>query len=92
VEVNGHCKACDSLGRDNHLQNIVARYTSSVHDNALLVFHGIGGLIEVVHQKTSMIDTLRLHHLNNARKLIGQKGVIDIYKQMLLALLTQCIP
>jgi hypothetical protein len=92
VEVNGCCKACNSLGRDNCLQNIVARYTNCMHDNALLVFHGIGSLIEVVHWKTSMIDTLCLHRLNDVRKLVVQEGIINIHKQMLLALSTQCIP
>jgi hypothetical protein len=92
VEVNGHCKACNSLGQDTHLQNIIARYTNGVHDNASLVFHGIGGLIEVVHWKMSMINTLHLCHLNNARKLVRQESIIDIHKQMLLALSTQRIP
>ena len=63
-----------------------------MYDNALLVFHGIGGLIEVVHWKMSMIDTLRLHCLNDKRKLIAQEGIIDIHKQMLLALSMQRIP
>ena len=92
IKVNGRCKACNDLGRDNRLQKIVARYTKGVHDNASLVFHGIGGLIEVVHRKMSTIDTLRLRRLNDARKIVGQEGVIDIHKQMLLALSTQHIP
>jgi hypothetical protein len=35
---------------------------------------------------------LRLRHLNEARKLVGQEGVIDVHKQMLLALSSQRIP
>jgi hypothetical protein len=92
VEVNKHCKACNSLGQDTHLQNIIARYTNGVHDNASLVFHGIGSLIKVVHWKMSIINTLHLCHLNNARKLVRQESIIDIHKQMLLALSTQHIP
>ncbi len=67
-------------------------YSDGIHDNSPLVFHGIGGLVEVVRHKTLMIDVLRLHHLNNARKLVRQEGVIDVHKQMLLALSSQRIP
>jgi len=86
------CGPCDDLGNNEYLMKIIARYTNGVHDNAPLVFHGIGGLVEVARRKTLSIDVLRLRHLNEARKVIGQEGVIDIHKQMLLALSTQRIP
>ncbi len=54
--------------------------------------YSIGGLVKVVHYKTLMIKALRLGHLNDARNLIGKEGVIDVHKQMLLALSMQCIP
>ena len=87
-----HCQHCDDLGSNEYLKNIITRYTDGVHNNAPLVFHGIGGLVEVVRRKTSTIDGLRLNRLNNARKLVGQEGVIDVHKQMLVALSTQRIP
>lgn len=86
------CGPCDNLGNNEYLKKIIVRYTYGVHDNSPLVFHGIGGLVEVVRRKTSTIDVLRLSRLNAARKIIGQEGVIDIHKQMLLALSTQRIP
>jgi hypothetical protein len=46
----------------------------------------------MVHHKTSLIDVLCLCRLNDVRKLVGQEGVIDVHKQMLVSLSTQCIP
>ena len=45
-----------------------------------------------MHWKISEIDRLRLHQLNDMWKLAGKEGVIEVHKQMLLALSTQCIP
>jgi len=86
------CGSCDDLGNNENLKKIIARYTNGTHDNSPLVFHGIGGLIEVVCHKTSLIDVLHFRCLNDVRKLVGQEGVIDMHKQMLVALSTQCIP
>ena len=72
--------------------NIISRYTDGTHKNAPLIYHGIGGLIDVVHRKISEIDCLHLHRLNDMRKLAGKEGVIEVHKQMLLALSTQRIP
>jgi hypothetical protein len=45
-----------------------------------------------VHWKSSAVDRLHLHQLNDMWKLAGKEGVIEVHKQMLLALSTQCIP
>jgi len=92
AKVNGSCKACNSLRKNETLKKIIVRYTNGVSENTQLVYHGIAGLIDVVHQKTSMIDVLCLRHLNDAKKLLGHKGVIDVHNQMLMALSTQHIP
>jgi len=92
AEANGCCKACDSLGKNENLKKIIVRYTNGIYENTQLVYHGIAGLIDVVYQKTSTINGLRLHHLNDAKKLVGHKGVIDVHKQMLMVLSTQHIP
>lgn len=86
------CGPCDNLRKNEYLEKIIARYTDGVHDNSPLVFHGIGGLVEVVRRKTSIIDALHLHRLNDARKIVRKEGVIDVHKQMLVALSTQRIP
>ena len=92
VEVNGRCKRCNDLDRNEYLQKIIARFTNGIHENTTLIYHGIGGLIDVVHRKTHTIDQLRLRHLNDFRKLVGKEGTLDIYKQFMLAISSQRIP
>ena len=92
IKINGQCKACDVLGKNGYLEKIIARYNYGVHDNAPLVFHGIGGLIDVVRRKRSANSHLRLHLLNNIKKLAGKEGVLDDHKQMMVAISSQRIP
>jgi hypothetical protein len=89
---SGQCKACNDLGKNEYLEKIVARYTNGVHENTLLIFHGIGGLVDVVCRKTMAINVLCLCCLNNVKKLLGKEGTIDVHKQMLMALSSQHIP
>ena len=89
---NGRCKRCDDLSNNEYLQKIVARYTNGVHENASLVYHGIGGLIDIVRRKTQANDLLRLRRLNDLKKLVGKEGTIDVHKQMLMAISSQRIP
>jgi len=92
VEVNGRCKRCNDLDKNEYLQKIVTRFMKGIHENTTLIFHGIGGLIDIVHWKTHTIDQLRLHHLNDFQKLVGREGTLDIYKQFLLAISSLRIP
>ena len=92
VERNGRCKRCDGLRSNEHLQKIDARLRNGVHENANLVYHGVGGLVDIVHRKTRTIDLLRLRRLNDLKKLVGKEGAIDMHKQMLLAISSQRIP
>jgi hypothetical protein len=89
---NGPCRACTGLGQSKYTQKIITRYTDGIHKNSPLVYHGIGGLIDIVHQKSSEVDRLHLRRLNDMWKLAGKEGVIEVHKQMLLALSTQHIP
>jgi hypothetical protein len=92
VKESGRCSACNDLGKNENIRKVVSRYTDGVHENAPLIFHGIGGLIDVAHRKTAVIDRFRLLRLNNMKKLFLKQGVIDVQKQMLLAISTQRIP
>jgi hypothetical protein len=80
------------LGKNENLEKIIVRYTNGVYENTQLVYHSIAGLINIVCRKTSTIDGLRLHCLNDARKIVGHEGIINVYKQMLMALSMQRIP
>lgn len=92
VERNGRCKECDDLGENEKLKRIVTRYMNGIHENTHLVYHRIGGLIDIVRRKKLAIDALRVHRINDMKKLAGKVGVIDVHKQMLLALSSQHIP
>ena len=53
---------------------------NSIYKNMQLVYHGIGGLIDIVHWKTQSIDSFYLCHLSTLNTLEGKKGTIDIQK------------
>jgi hypothetical protein len=89
---NGPCHMCTGLGQNKNIQKIMTQYTDGIHKNSPLVYHGIGGLIDIVHWKSSEVDHLRLRQLNDMQKLAGKEGVIEVHKQMLLTLSMQCIP
>jgi hypothetical protein len=89
---NGRCERCDDLCNNEYLRKIVVRYTNGVHENTPAVYHGIGGLIDIIHRKTQGINALRLCRLNDLKKLVGKEGSIDIHKQLLLAISSQRIP
>jgi len=88
----GRCKQCDDLGSNEVIRKIVARFTNGIHENATLVYHGIGGLIDIVHRKTQAMESLRLCRLNDVKTLVRKEGVIDLHKQLLLAISLQRIP
>jgi len=86
------CKQCDELRSNEVVQGIVARFTNGIHENTTLVFHGIGGLIDIVHRKAQAMDSLRLCRLNDLKTLVRKEGVINLHKQLLLAISLQRIP
>jgi hypothetical protein len=92
VERNGRCKRCDDLRNNEYLEKIIARYVNGIHENTPLVYHGIGGLVNIVHRKIQAINLLRLRRLNDLKTLVGREGTLDIHKQMLLAISSRRIP
>jgi DnaJ-class molecular chaperone len=92
VERNGQCKQCDGLHSNEHLQKIDARFRNGVYENTNLVYHGMGGLVNIVHRKTQTINLLCLCHLNDLKKLVGKEEAINMHKQILLAISSQQIP
>ncbi|KAH9043907.1 hypothetical protein EDB85DRAFT_2071109 [Lactarius pseudohatsudake] len=49
-----------------------------VHENPLLVYHGVGGLIEVARRK--------IEQLNASRRLLGKAAALDDHKQWMMAI------
>ncbi|TFY53533.1 hypothetical protein EVG20_g10072 [Dentipellis fragilis] len=91
ASTSGMCKPCIALKTNSMLNGIIDRMKNGVHQNAPYAYHGLGGLIEVARRKNNVIDTYRLQRLNNARKIVGLEGVVDIHKQILLAISSQRI-
>ncbi|KAI9433597.1 hypothetical protein H4582DRAFT_2060981 [Lactarius indigo] len=54
--------------------------------NAPLVYHGVGGLVEVARCKTGQVRQLRLTKLNASRKLLGKATALDDHKQWIMAI------
>ena len=81
-----HCGPCHDLGNNEYLKKIIARYTNGVHDNAPLVFHGIGGLVEVVRHKASLINTLQLRH-----DVISTRPEKSLGKRVLSTFTSKCL-
>ena len=78
VGIEGRCKQCDNLHNNEYLQKIVARFMNGIHKNTLLVYHGLGSLIDLIHWKTQRIDLLCFSYLSDFRKLVRKEGAIDI--------------
>ncbi|VDC03829.1 unnamed protein product [Peniophora sp. CBMAI 1063] len=78
----GPCAACSELEDDNTLLNIVRRFTTGVHDNSQLAYHGIAILMEKYCCKLKAYNRLRLQSMNQARKLVGRDTVINAHKQL----------
>ena len=89
---SGRCQRCSDLGNNEYLRKIVARFMDGIHENTQLIYHGIGGLVDIVHRKTQANDALRLCRRNELKQLVRREGTIDIHKQLLLAISSQRIP
>jgi hypothetical protein len=60
------CQNCKALSESSVLQGIVNRIETGVCENSRLSYHGIGGLMKIVRQKTGQVQALQLRRLNNA--------------------------
>lgn len=65
------CEDCRALASTSLYVGIMDRIRNGVHENAPLVYHGVGGLIEIARRKTEQVQQLRLTKLNASRKLLG---------------------
>ncbi|KAH9019584.1 hypothetical protein EDB83DRAFT_121222 [Lactarius deliciosus] len=65
------CEDCRALASTPLYVGIMDRIRHGVHENAPLVYHGAGGLIDIVRRKTGQVQQLRLTKLNAGRKLLG---------------------
>ncbi|KAH8992886.1 hypothetical protein EDB86DRAFT_2806036, partial [Lactarius hatsudake] len=57
-----------------------------VHENTPLIYHRIGGLVEVARHKTEQVWQLQLTKLNASRRLLGKATALDNHKQWIMAI------
>ncbi|KAH9050407.1 hypothetical protein EDB83DRAFT_2522604 [Lactarius deliciosus] len=80
------CNNCQALTSIPLYVNIMDRIQHGVHENAPLVYHGVGGLIEVAWRKIEQVQQLRLTKLNASRRLLGKAAALDDHKQWMMAI------
>ncbi|KAH8993073.1 hypothetical protein EDB86DRAFT_2805800 [Lactarius hatsudake] len=80
------CEDCRALTSIPLYVNIMDRIRHGIHENAPLVYHGIGGLVEVARRKIGQVRQLRLTKLNASRKLLGKATALDDHKQWIMAI------
>jgi len=83
---NTACRSCASLPKNKSLEGIITRLENGVHLKLPFIYHGVGGLIEVLHRKGEQNQFLRLRGLNQARSLLGKATALSDYKRLVLAI------
>ncbi|KAG6835458.1 hypothetical protein H0H93_001265, partial [Arthromyces matolae] len=80
------CVPCEHLLKNPNLHGILERMDTGVHENSALVYHGVGGLVKIIHRKTGQVRALRLRRLNDARKLVGKATALEDHKQWIMTI------
>ena len=80
------CDRCRALTSVHLYISIMDRIRNGVHENTPLIYHGIGGLVEVARRKTEQVRQLRLTKLNASKKLLGKAAALDDHKQWMMAI------
>ena len=65
-EEHNQCQKCKLLMDSPSLKGVLECLEIGVHENARLVYHGVGALVKIVRQKTGLVQALRLWKLNDA--------------------------
>ena len=68
------CKDCRGLTSLPLYIGIMDRIRHGVHENTPLVYHGVGGIVEIIRRKTEQIEQLRLTKLSKKRHAEAQSG------------------
>ena len=80
------CRACKDIRSDDNFIAMMDRVQHGVHPNSTLDHQPIGGLIELVRQKTDQIEQMHLTKLNDNRKLETHAASLADHKQWILAI------
>ena len=85
-EAGRACADCEKLTSTTFYIGIMERIQRGAHENILLVYHGVGGLITIVRQKIDVVAQLRMSKLNDSRKLLVKAVTLEDHKQLVLAI------
>ena len=86
TQKNKRCESCTTLSNNPNVVGIVNRMQDGIHSSAPFHYHGVGGLITVLREKTVNVKALRLQQLNDAKKLIVKVRALDMHKQFIMAI------
>lgn len=84
----GHeqCPSCNTITKNLTLQGILDWMDGGVHKNSRLVYHGVGGLVKIIWQRTHQVEALHLQKLNDASKLVGKVTALESHKEWIMAI------
>ncbi|KAH9020793.1 hypothetical protein EDB85DRAFT_2094831 [Lactarius pseudohatsudake] len=86
VSEGNTCRDCHALTSTPLYVGIMDRIKHGVNENAPLVYHGVGGLIEVARRKSEQVRQIQMTKLNTSRKLLGKATALDNHKQWMMAI------
>ena len=74
------------LSKNADVIGIMNRMQDGVHISAPFHYHGVGGLITVLHKKSGNVRALHLRGLNNAKKLVIKVHTLEMHKQFIMVI------
>jgi hypothetical protein len=80
------CQSCSTLSENPNVIGIMNRIHDGVHPSTPFHYHGVGGLITVLHEKAGNVWALCLQWLNDAKKLVIKVHALDMHKQFIMAI------
>jgi hypothetical protein len=80
------CQECRALTSTPLYAGIMDHIQNGMHESTPLVYHGVGGLIEVARQKSERVRQVQLTKLNTSRKLLRKATTLDSHKQWVMAI------
>lgn len=80
------CQECRDLVRHTTLAGIKKRIENGVDKNTPYAYRSISHLLTTLRQKDTLIDSLRLRGLNQARTLLNRSTTLSEHKRFLIAI------
>ncbi|KAG8753308.1 hypothetical protein FRC12_011587 [Ceratobasidium sp. 428] len=87
IEVSGHqaCVECEKLLKNPMVEGIIQR-TKEYHENTPWQFLSSSILLQLLHEKTSQVNTMRIQNLAQTRKIATVARNLDDHKRFIMAI------